>query len=72
MKVPTKVSIKYANFADMFSPNLTSRLSEHIGINKYAIKLVDANIFIKPSKSPADAPILFDRKPDGSFWLCVY
>ena len=27
--------------------------------------------FIQPSKSPASAPILFDKKPDSSFWLCV-
>ncbi len=27
--------------------------------------------FIRPSKSPADAPILFDKKPDGSFCLYV-
>ena len=27
--------------------------------------------FIQTSKSPADAPILFDKKPDTSFWLCV-
>ena len=30
-----------------------------------------ANGFIRPSKSPAGAPILFDRKPDGSLHLCV-
>ena len=30
-----------------------------------------ANSFIHPSKSPAGAPILFDKKPDGSFRLCV-
>ena len=30
-----------------------------------------ANGFIRPSKSPAGAPILFDRKSDGSLWLCV-
>ena len=30
-----------------------------------------ANEFIRPSKSPAGAPILFDWKLDGSFWLCV-
>lgn len=29
------------------------------------------NGFIYPFKSPAVAPILFDWKPDGSFWLCV-
>ena len=27
--------------------------------------------FIRPSKSPAGALILFDKKPDGSFCLCV-
>ena len=27
--------------------------------------------FIWPFKSPAGAFILFDNKPDGSFWLCV-
>ena len=27
--------------------------------------------FIQPSMSLTDALILFDKKPDGSFWLCV-
>ena len=30
-----------------------------------------ANGFIRPSMSPADTPILFDRKSNGSFRLCV-
>ena len=30
-----------------------------------------ANGFIRLFKSPAGAPILFDKKPDGSFHLCV-
>ena len=30
-----------------------------------------ANSFIRPSKSPTGTPILFIRKKDGSFWLCV-
>ena len=30
-----------------------------------------ANGFIRPSKSPAGAPILFDRKSNGFFWLYV-
>ncbi len=30
-----------------------------------------ANGFIRPSKSPAGAPILFDKKPDGSLRFCV-
>ena len=27
--------------------------------------------FIRPFKSPAGAPILFDKKPDSSFWLYI-
>ena len=38
---------------------------------KTYIKTNLANSFIRPSKSPAGAPILFDRKPDGSLRLCV-
>ena len=30
-----------------------------------------ANGFIRPSKSHMGAPILFDKKPDRSLWLCV-
>lgn len=30
-----------------------------------------ANQFIRPSKSPAGAPILFVKKPFGAFRLCV-
>lgn len=28
--------------------------------------------FIWPSKSPANAPILFDKKSSNSFWLCCW
>ena len=87
------------DFTDVFSPDLTSKLSKHSGINDYTIKLVDGqqppygsiyslelveletwkayieinyvNSFIRPSKSPANAPILFDRKLNGSFGLYV-
>ena len=38
---------------------------------KTYIKTNLANGFIRPSKSPAGAPILFDRKPDGSLRFCV-
>ena len=38
---------------------------------KTYIKTNLANGFIRPFKSPAGAPILFDRKPDGSLHLCV-
>ena len=98
-EAPTKIPAKYSDFADVFSPDLASKLPEHIRINDHAIELVDgqqppygpiynlrlveletlkayiktnlANGFIKPSKSPAGAPILFDRKSDGSLRLCI-
>ena len=98
-KASTKVPAEYSDFADIFSPDLASKLSEHTGIHNHAIKLVEgqqppygpiyslgpveletlkayietnlANGFIRPSKSPAGAPILFDRKSDGSLRLCV-
>ena len=42
-ETPRKVPVEYANFADVFSPDLASELPEHTGINNYAIELVDAN-----------------------------
>ena len=68
-ETPIKVPVEYADFA--FSPNLASELPEHTGINDHSIELLDANEFIRPSKPPAGAPILFDRESDGSLWLCV-
>ena len=38
---------------------------------KTYIKTNLANNFIRQSKSPAGAPIFFDRKPDGSLCFCV-
>ena len=38
---------------------------------KTYIKTHLKNGFIWPFKSPAGAPILFDKKPDSSLWLCV-
>ena len=95
----TKVPNKYANFADIFSPDLAAKLPKYTGINDHAIELVDnqqppykpihslgpieletlkayikinlANGFIRPSMSPANAPILFDQKSDSLFQLCV-
>ena len=62
-KAPTNIPVKYVNFA--FSPDLASKLLEHIKINNPFIKLVNANGFIRPSKSPAGAPILFNKDPFG-------
>ncbi len=74
-------------------------LPENMGMNEYAIELIDGKQppygpidalsqveletlkiyiethlktrFIQPSKSPVGAPILFEKKPDGSLCLCV-
>ena len=68
-ETPTKVSVKYANFA--FSPDLASKLPEYTGINNHSIELVDTNGVIKLFKSPAGTPIFFDRESDGSLRLCA-
>ena len=47
----TKVPVKYTDFANMFSLDLASKLPEHTGINNHAIELVEADGFIRPSKS---------------------
>ena len=40
-EAPTKVPAEYSDFADIFSPDLASKLPEHTGINDHAIKLVE-------------------------------
>ena len=55
-EAPTKVSDEYVDFADIFSPDLASELPEHTGTKDHAIELVDANGFIRLSKSIAGAP----------------
>ena len=40
-KASTKVPAEYSDFADVFSPDLASKLPEHTGINDHAIELVD-------------------------------
>ena len=98
-KALTEIPPEYADYADVFSPDLAMELPENTGINEHAIELVEGKQppygpiyslgpveletlkayiethlktgFIWPSKSPAGAPILFDKKPDGSLRLCV-
>ena len=48
-----------------------SGLPEHTGINDRAIKLVNANKFMRLFKSLVSTPILFNRELDRSFRLCV-
>ena len=40
-EAPTKVFAEYLDFADVFSPDLASKLPKHTGINDHAIELVD-------------------------------
>ena len=44
-KASTKVSSKYANFANIFSPKLAVELPKYKGINNHTIKLVDNSQF---------------------------
>ena len=57
---------KQASFGLIYSLNLVEpkMLETYIETNL-------ANGFILPSKSLVGAPILFDRKPDKSFCLCI-
>ena len=40
-KAPTKIPAEYSDFADVFSPDLISKLPKHIGINDHTIELVE-------------------------------
>ena len=53
-----------------FRPIYSLRLVELETLKAY-IKTNLVNGFIRPSKSPTEAPIIFDRKLDESFRLCV-
>ena len=55
-----KVLAEYADFANVFSPDLASKLPT------YSLGPVG------PFKSPAGAFILFDRKSERSFQLCIH
>ena len=54
----------------LFEPIYSLKLVELKTLKTY-IKTNLANGFIRPSKSPTKAPILFDKKPDRSFHLCI-
>ena len=48
-EAPTKISAEYLDFADVFSPDLASKLSKYTGINNHAIELVNSQ---QPSYGP--------------------
>ena len=62
---------KYSDYSNVFSTENTAELPENTRMNEHTIELEKTNGFIRLSKSPARAPIPFDRKSDGSFHLCV-
>ena len=73
-EAPTKVPVKYADFVDVFSPDLASELSDHTKINDHSIELVEATGSSDHPSHPQvllSFPILFDRKSGRSFRLCV-
>ena len=71
IKEITSKSGKCSDYSDVFSAENAAELPEKTEINEYAIKLEEANGFIRPFKSLARAPILFDKKPDRSLHFCV-
>ena len=40
-EAPTKISAEFSDFANVFSPDVASKLPEHTGINDHTIELVD-------------------------------
>ena len=65
-ETPTKVPVEYADFADVFSPDLASELPGHTGINDHSIELVDANGFIRSTGSsdhPSHPQVVSTRRP---------
>ncbi len=75
-KAPIKVFNEYADFVDIFLPKLVVKLFKHLGqveleIVKAYIKNSLANGFIRPSKSPAKALILFNKKLNESLRLYI-
>ena len=57
---------KQPSFGPIYSPGLVE-----LETLKMYIKTNLANSFIRPSTSPIGVPILFDRKLDGSLYLCM-
>ncbi len=53
-----------------YGPIYYMRLVELETLKAY-IEINLANNFIRPSKSPAEAPIFFKKKPDWSIRLCI-
>lgn len=45
-KIPIEIFSKYANFSNMFLPDLTIELLENTGINKHIIELVKKTIIL--------------------------
>ena len=76
VELPKHISINYHsidlidNKQSPYGPIYSLRPVELEMLKTY-IETNLANGFIRPSKSPAGAPILFIRKKNGSFQLCV-
>ena len=70
-EAPTKILDKHIDFANIFFPDLASKLPMHTRINNHSIELVNTNGLIRSSKSLASALILFDWKLDIFRYLYI-
>ncbi|KAE8727650.1 RNA-directed DNA polymerase-like protein [Hibiscus syriacus] len=70
-EVPDMVSYILAKFKDVMPIELPKKLPPKREEMRRQLKdLLDAR-YIRPSKSPYGAPMLFQKKHDGSLWICI-
>ncbi|GJR08336.1 putative reverse transcriptase domain-containing protein [Tanacetum coccineum] len=64
------------DFPEVFPEDLpglppTQQVEFQIDLLSEQLKELSAKGFIRPSSSPWGAPVLFVKKKDGSFWMCI-
>nr|GEY01270.1 reverse transcriptase domain-containing protein [Tanacetum cinerariifolium] len=66
MQIPygDEVLIVQARIAYRLAPSELQELSTHL-------QELSDKVFIRPSSSSWEAPVLFFKKKDGSFWMCI-
>ncbi|KAE8689123.1 hypothetical protein F3Y22_tig00110943pilonHSYRG00133 [Hibiscus syriacus] len=73
-EVPTEVGQVLVEFRDVMPTELAKHLPPKREV-EYKIELVENDLldagYIRPSKSPSGAPVLFQRKHDGSLRMCI-
>nr|GFA92342.1 hypothetical protein [Tanacetum cinerariifolium] len=64
------------NFPEVFPEDLPARVPYRLAPSEMKelaeqLKELSDKVFIRPSSSPWGAPVLFVKKKDGSFWMCI-